>query len=77
MLLRTPDSRKLATLLAHKDYVATLDVRDGEALTVHTDDPNKLLEELPATLVDNGIACSEISSPDDNLEAVFGYLTGR
>ena len=77
VLVRTPDSRKLATLLAHKDYVATLDVRDGEALTVHTDDPNRLLEELPAILVDNGIACSEITSPDDNLEAVFGYLTER
>ena len=77
VLLRARESRRLATLLAGKDYVAALEVQDGRTLILHTHDPDKLYRELPGILADNNIACSEISSPDDSLEAVFGYLTGR
>ncbi len=77
VLIRTRESRKLATLLAPKDYVSALEVCDGETVMVSTRDPNRFFGELTAILLDNGIACSEITSPDEGLEAVFGYLTGR
>jgi len=77
VLLRSPEARRLARLLVGREYVTTLDIQEGETVTVGTRDPDRLFEELPALLVEHEVACSEISSPDDSLEAVFGYLTGQ
>jgi hypothetical protein len=77
VLVRTPQSRRLAGLLCRKEYVTALEIVDGRMLTLRTPEPSRLFDELPPLLLDNGISCTEIASPDDNLEAIFSYLTAR
>ncbi len=73
----TPAGRKLATLLAPKEYIISLAIQEDGGLLLHTSDPERLQQELPRILLDNDIPCSEMASPDDNIRAVFGYLTRR
>ncbi|MFW6158439.1 MAG: ABC transporter ATP-binding protein [Planctomycetota bacterium] len=77
IVVRTPDARRLAALLAPREHVVSLAVEEDGGLLLHTSDPERLLDELPRVLVDNDIPCSEVASPEDNLQAVFGYLTRR
>jgi ABC-2 type transport system ATP-binding protein len=77
VLVRTPQTRRLAAMLIGREEVAAVQIPDGDCLILRTDAPEQLLGELPGLLIREGIACSEISAPDENLEAVFGYLTRR
>lgn len=75
IVFRTDSPRRLAELLILREYTAGVDLpRDGE-LVVRTFDPERFFDELPRLLIDHGVACTEIDSQDDNLEAVFSYLT--
>jgi ABC-2 type transport system ATP-binding protein len=42
---------------------------------VRTPKPDAFYAKLPRLALDAGAEVKEISSPDDNLEAVFRYLT--
>ena len=47
---------------------------DGYGLTVETRKPDAFYSRLPGWMLDHDIELEEITSPDDNLQAVFHYL---
>ncbi|MCI0497933.1 MAG: ABC transporter ATP-binding protein [Thermoplasmata archaeon] len=74
--IRTREARRLAMLLAGDPNVASLDVEDG-TVVVRTPRPDEFYASLPAVLSENRVPCTEVQSPDDNLDAVFKYLVER
>jgi ABC-2 type transport system ATP-binding protein len=73
--LRTPEPRRLAERLAAWPNVTSLEILEPDRLTVRTRAPDAFYRDLPGLVVDEAIEVSEMSSPDDNLEAVFRFLT--
>jgi ABC-2 type transport system ATP-binding protein len=49
----------------------------GDSFRVETNSRDKFFDLLPRLIVENGIEVQEITSPDDNLQAVFDYLIGH
>lgn len=72
----TDRPRELAAALAAEPEVVEILVEEG-ALRLRTPRPDVFYRKLPAVALDRGCEVREISSPDDNLEAVFRYLTER
>jgi ABC-2 type transport system ATP-binding protein len=48
-----------------------------DSVIVETRDRDRLFGRLPALAVEDGLDIREITSPDDNLQAVFDYLVGK
>jgi ABC-2 type transport system ATP-binding protein len=74
--VRTDRPRELAARLVREPEVVEVHFEDGR-LAVRTNRPEEFYAKLPAAALDSGCGVEEISSPDDNLEAVFRYLTER
>jgi ABC-2 type transport system ATP-binding protein len=74
--VRTDRPRELARALAGEPEVVEIRFEDG-AVWVRTNRPDSLYGKLPRVALDLGARVEEISSPDDNLEAVFRYLTEK
>ncbi len=74
--VRTDRPRELAAALAREPEVLEIRFEDG-AVWVRTNRPDGLYGKLPRVALDLGARVEEISSPDDNLEAVFRYLTEK
>ncbi len=66
--------RELASTLVTWDDVVRVRVEDGE-LVAETRAPESFYERLQNELLDSGFEVRELTSPDDNLQAVFRYLT--
>lgn len=68
--------RELARfLVGFQDVVRVrIDEEDG-AVVAETREPETFYARLQTHLVDEGYRVRELSSPDDNLQAVFSYLT--
>jgi ABC-2 type transport system ATP-binding protein len=73
--LRTKEPRRLAERLAGWENVTSLEIAEPDQLTVRTRAPDKFYQDLPGLVLDAAIDVYEMSSPDDNLEAVFRFLT--
>ena len=43
---------------------------------IETRDPDRCYDQLAAAVLERGVAVAALSSPDNNLGAVFEYLTG-
>jgi ABC-2 type transport system ATP-binding protein len=72
--LKGPDPRRLAVALARWEHVTSVEFpRDG-TLLVRTRAPDEFYQALPALVVEEGLEVREVTSPDDNLEAVFRFL---
>ncbi len=59
------------------DFPDVVSVRfhpEESALTIESAKPDEFYERLPEMMIEHHIDLEEISSPDDNLEAVFRYL---
>jgi len=70
--------RELAAKFVREDFIRKLDFGpNGDSLVVETHNRDGFFGRLPAVLLENGIQVEEISSPDDNLQAVFDYLIGK
>ena len=68
--------RELGAALAREPEV--VEVRFEEGLVfARTRSPETFYKKLPAIALAQKCGVREISSPDDNLEAVFRYLTER
>ena len=67
--------RMIAAALAGADHIARLVFERG-AVIIETRDPDRCYDELAAVVLDGGVVVSALSSPDNNLGAVFDYLTG-
>jgi len=50
---------------------------DGRSLVVETHARDAFFGRLQAVVLEGGFAVEEITSPDDNLQAVFDYLVGK
>jgi ABC-2 type transport system ATP-binding protein len=67
--------RDVASALAAHDHVARI-VFERSGLVVETRDPDRCYDELAAAILDRDVQVTSLSSPDNNLGAVFEYLTG-
>ncbi len=68
--------RQVAAALATADHVARI-VFERHGILIETRDPDRCYDQLAAAVLDGHIAVSALSSPDNNLGAVFEYLTGN
>jgi len=76
--VRCPDPRGLAGQFLGEDYVLKVHFGpDGKSVLVETNNREKFFAVLLRLLVKDGIEVEEITSPDDNLQAVFEYLVGK
>jgi ABC-2 type transport system ATP-binding protein len=66
--------RALARALVGEEHVVGVTV-DGEALLVDTRAPDRLYPAIPAAAQAAGVYIRALTSPDDNMAAVFKYLT--
>jgi ABC-2 type transport system ATP-binding protein len=76
--IKCNDPRQLASEIIREDYV--LKVHFGTtpySLLVETNNRDKFFNLLPTLFIENDIEVEEITSPDDNLQAVFDYLVGK
>jgi ABC-2 type transport system ATP-binding protein len=70
--------RQLVSKFINEDYV--LNVHFGstqDSLLVETNNRDKFFSLLPSLFIEGNIEVDEITSPDDNLQAVFDYLVGK
>jgi ABC-2 type transport system ATP-binding protein len=67
--------RVLAAAIATEDHVARIGFERG-AVLVETRDPDRCYEQIGDAVLASSIAVSTLTSPDNNLGAVFEYLTG-
>ncbi len=76
--IRCSDPRKLASLFIAHDFVLKVNFLAGnDSLLVETNNRDKFFGLLPSLFVEHNIEVFEITSPDDNLQAVFDYLIGQ
>jgi ABC-2 type transport system ATP-binding protein len=73
--IRCSAPRRLAEAIVGFPDVESVHFKpDGYGLTVETRKPDDFYSRLPGWMLDNDIELEEITSPDDNLQAVFHYL---
>jgi ABC-2 type transport system ATP-binding protein len=65
----------IGSALAASDHVARIAFERG-AIVVETRDPDRCYDQLSDIVLSGGVAISSMTSPDNNLGAVFEYLTG-
>jgi len=66
--------RVLAAALVAHEHVSRVEITDGR-LELETGAPDNLYDELPATARALGVKIRALTSPDNNIAAVFEYLT--
>ena len=71
--LRCSDPHRLAALLMQEQVADAARIVDGD-LTVATQNPSRLFENLPDWLTKNGLTVTEMHSADESLQALFNAL---
>jgi ABC-2 type transport system ATP-binding protein len=75
IFIRCSDPRKLAeALVGLPDVLSVRFHPDGDAMTIESSRPDDFYDRLPDLFLRLEIELNEITSPDDNLQAVFHYL---
>jgi ABC-2 type transport system ATP-binding protein len=67
--------RAIAAALAGEDHVARLSF-ERTGLVIETRDPDRCYDQIASAVLSADVLVSALSSPDNNLGAVFEYLTG-
>ena len=76
--IRCPQPRRLAGMLLDSDFVSSVEFTpQGDGLTVSTGQRDLFFTALMRLIAGHDLAVEEITSPDDNLQAVFDYLIGK
>ncbi len=75
--VRVDDPRRLAADVSLMEAVTGLKLTPPDTLIIETTAPEQVYDRLPGLILDQGMTPREIAAADDNLEAVFGYLTNR
>ncbi len=76
--VRSSDPRALAARFVGDPAVQKMTFApDGRTLVVETHKRDDFFGRLTGAVLEGGIEVEEISSPDDNLQAVFEYLVGK
>jgi len=73
--LESPDPRGLARFLGSWDHVVSIEFLGTARLRVLTRSPDAFYAALPELVVSEGITVRAVHSADDNLDAVFRYLS--
>ena len=75
--INSPNARALAQRLLELPYVlsARLDAADAQNVEIETRSPDRFYTEFPELALANNFIIRRFDSPDNNLEAVFNYLT--
>ena len=76
ILIRTENPRKLAEYFVPEGPVYGVRFAEEGALEVLTNDLSAAHSVLPRVIVESGLKITSIENPDDNLEALLGYLVG-
>ena len=76
ILIRTENPRKLAEYFVPEAPVYGVRFAEAGALEVLTNDLSAAHSVLPRVIVESGLKITSIENPDDNLEALLGYLVG-
>jgi ABC-2 type transport system ATP-binding protein len=76
--VRSSDPRALAARFVGDRSIPKMTFgEDGRTLVVETYKRDDFFGRLAGVVLEAGIEVEEISSPDDNLQAVFEYLVGK
>jgi ABC-2 type transport system ATP-binding protein len=76
--LRSSDARAVAAAFVGDASILKMSFGpDGRSLTVETHHRDGFFSRLQSFVVESGIEVEELTSPDDNLQAVFDYLVGK
>jgi len=76
--LQCDKPRLAAGKLIHNDFVLKVNLDDDEnKIVVETNNREKFFDSLMQIIAENALEVEEMTSPDDNLQAVFDYLIGR
>jgi ABC-2 type transport system ATP-binding protein len=76
--VRSSDPRALAACFVGDRSIQKMSFApDGRTLVVETHKRDDFFGRLTGAVLEGGIEVEEISSPDDNLQAVFEYLVGK
>jgi ABC-2 type transport system ATP-binding protein len=67
--------RAVASALASADHVARI-AFERNAVLIETRDPDRCYDQLAEAVLAQNVAVRALTSPDNNLGAVFDYLTG-
>ena len=68
--------RALAQRLVVEEHISRVVLEDG-VVELETHLPDRLYDELPAAARAAGVKIASLTSPDNNIQAVFEYLTQR
>jgi len=68
--------RAIAGALAPEDHIARISFERG-GLVVETRDPDRCYDQIATAMLGAGVAITALSSHDNNIGAVFQYLTGE
>ncbi len=73
--IKCDNPRLLASKFIQENFVSNIHFgSEGNSLQLETSNRDKFFSLLPSLVVENKIDVLEITSPDDNLQAVFDYL---
>ncbi len=74
--LHCSDPRKLAAELVQRPHVRGVHVESDRSVILQTNEPDACYDDIPAAALAAGVRLTRMTSEDNNLEAVFRYLTG-
>ena len=76
--IRCNTPRVVAEKLIRQNFVLNVNFNDKKnILVIKTNNRESFFDSMMKIVVENGIEVDEMTSPDDNLQAVFDYLIGR
>jgi ABC-2 type transport system ATP-binding protein len=76
--VRSTDVRRLAQRMMQDVPIAGMEIDElAGTVSVLTREPESFYRTLPSAVAELGVHVEELTSEDDNLEAVFKYLTER
>jgi ABC-2 type transport system ATP-binding protein len=76
--LRCSDARSVAAAFVDDASILKMSFEPGgRSLVVETHKRDVFFSRLQSVVIEKGIEVEEITSPDDNLQAVFDYLVGK
>jgi ABC-2 type transport system ATP-binding protein len=67
--------RAIAAALSAEDHIARLSFERG-GIVIETRDPDRCYDQIATAVIAANVTVTALSSPDNNLGAVFEYLTG-
>jgi ABC-2 type transport system ATP-binding protein len=76
--IKVKNPRELASKFIREDYVLKVNLgQTADSLLVETTNRDRFFGLLTGLIAENRMEVDEITSPDDNLQAVFDYLVGK